>query len=345
MTRRLGFVACVLASGLASIGCQPSGGTSNPAPATGTPAGKATSESGKKYRLAVIPKGTTHEFWKSVHAGAEQAAKEAGNVEILWKGSLLENDRDGQISVVQDFVTQKVDGICLAPLDSQALIAYVREAKEAGIPTVIFDSGLDDESDIVSYVATDNYKGGVLAAQQMGKVLEGKGNVILMRYNPGSESTKQREDGFLDALKKDFPDAKILSSDEYAGTTPEASLEKCQTMFQKFKSELNGVFAVCEPNGTGMLGALEETGLAGKVKFITFDPSPRLIDAMTSGQCHGIVLQDPVKMGYTAVKTLVAHLNGQPVEKHISTGEYLATPANMKEPEMDKLLHPVQFGE
>jgi ribose transport system substrate-binding protein len=159
----------------------------------------------KKYRIAVIPKGTTHEFWKSVHAGAENAARELGTVEILWKGPLQEDDRDGQISVVQDFVTRKVDGICLAPLDSQALIKYVREASQEGIPTVIFDSGLDDESDIVSYVATDNFNGGALAARQLGKVLEGKGGVILLRYNPGSESTQQREEGFLAALKQDFP--------------------------------------------------------------------------------------------------------------------------------------------
>ncbi len=125
----------------------------------------------KKYRIAVIPKGTTHEFWKSVHYGAMQAAKELGNVEVLWKGPHLESDRDSQISLVQDFITQKVDGICLAPLDSQALIAPIREAKEAGIPSVIFDSGLDDESLYISYVATDNYQGGVLAARRMADIL------------------------------------------------------------------------------------------------------------------------------------------------------------------------------
>ena len=129
----------------------------------------------KKLRIAVIPKGTTHVFWKSVHAGAELAAKELGNVEILWKGPLLENDRDGQISVVQDFVTKKVDGICVAPLDKQALIGPVHEAVEAGVPVVIFDSALQDESKIVSYVATDNYKGGQLAGKQMGEALGGKG--------------------------------------------------------------------------------------------------------------------------------------------------------------------------
>ena len=146
----------------------------------------------KPLRIAVIPKGTTHIFWKSVHAGAVQAAKDLGNIEILWKGPLLENDRDGQINVVQDFVANRVDGICLAPLDKQALIGPVNDAVEAGVPVVIFDSALQDESKIISYVATDNRKGGELAARHMAKVLGEKGNVILLRYNAGSESTEQR---------------------------------------------------------------------------------------------------------------------------------------------------------
>jgi ribose transport system substrate-binding protein len=127
-----------------------------------------------KYRIAVIPKGTTHEYWKSVHAGAAQAAKEAGNVEIFWKGPLQENDTEGQINVVEEFITKKVDGLVMAPLDSQALIAPVKDAKQQGIPTVIFDSGLGDESVIVSYVATDNYQGGAFAARRLAEVLGSK---------------------------------------------------------------------------------------------------------------------------------------------------------------------------
>ena len=124
-----------------------------------------------KYRLAVIPKGTTHEFWKSVHAGAVKAAQEIGGVEILWKGPLLENDRDMQINVVQDFKTKKVNGIVLAPLDAIALVRSVKEAKDAGIPTVIFDSGLSEPDATVAYVATDNYKGGVLAAHCLAEAM------------------------------------------------------------------------------------------------------------------------------------------------------------------------------
>lgn len=299
----------------------------------------------QKLRIAVIPKGTSHEFWKSVHAGAEQAAREAGDVEILWKGPLLERDRDGQISVVEDFITKQVDGICLAPLDSQSLIAPVQNAQSDGIPTVIFDSALGDESIIVSYVATDNRRSGELAAQTLAKSLGGKGKVILLRYNPGSESTEQREDGFLEALAKDFPDIEVLSSDQYAGTTPEEALDVAQQVLLKYGEELDGIFAVCEPNSTGVLGALRNAGLAGKVKFIAFDPNPQLIEALASGQVTGIMLQDPIKMGYTGVKTLVDHLRGKEVEKHISTGEFVATQENMNEREMIKLLHPEQFGQ
>jgi ribose transport system substrate-binding protein len=189
--------------------------------------GRGGAGEGGKLQIAVIPKGTTHEFWKSVHAGAENAAKELGNVEVLWKGPLLENDREGQINVVQDFITKGVDGICLAPLDSQALIGSVVEARQAGIPTVIFDSGLADERTLVSYVATDNYNGGVLAARRLAETLVGKGDVILLRYNPGSESTEQREQGFLETLEKEFPGINVLSSDQYSGTTPESSLDNC----------------------------------------------------------------------------------------------------------------------
>jgi ribose transport system substrate-binding protein len=320
---------------LVSIGCS----EKTPDAKTGTP-----STAKKKYRIAVIPKGTTHEFWKSVHAGAENAAQELGNVEILWKGSLLENDRDGQVSVVQDFITRKVDGICLAPLDSQALVPYVKEARQEGIPTVIFDSGLDDETDIVSFVATDNFNGGALAGERLAEVLGKKGGVILLRYNPGSDSPAQREEGFLETLKK-YPDITVLSSDQYSGTTPETSLDKSQQLFVKFRDRVDGVFAVCEPNCTGMLKALEQEGLAGKVKFIGFDPNPHLIQSMRDGKLHGIVLQDPVKMGHDAVMTVVRTIEKQPVEKRIPTGEHMATPENMDEPQMHKLLNPQQFGE
>ncbi len=314
-----------------------------PSPSTSGLGGDAD---GKAYRIAVIPKGTTHVFWKSVHAGALKAAKELTDegtpVEIQWKGALLENDREGQINVVADFVAQGVDGIVLAPLDSTALVPSIENAKAAGIPTVIFDSGLADESTIVSYVATDNYNGGVLAAREIGKRLDGKGNVILLRYNVGSESTEQREKGFLDTIHKEFPRIVMLSDDQYSGTTALSAQNKALELLNQFGDRLDGIFAVCEPDSMGVLGALELEGLAGKVTFVGFDPSPHLVEAMRQKKIKGLVLQDPVAMGYLGVKMMVDHLQGKQVPRRIATGEVMATPENMDTLEMKKLLDPEQ---
>lgn len=326
----------LMCAAILAAGC--SGGGSASAPATGSAAG-----GGKKLRIAMIPKGTTHEFWRSVHAGAEKAAKELGNVEILWKGPVKEDDRESQISLVQEFLVQKVDGICLAPLDAAALVPYVEESAEKKIPVVIFDSGLAKEDAIVSYVATDNRKGGELAAHRLAEAMGKQGNVILLRYNKGSESTEQREEGFLDALRKDYPAIKILSSDQYAGTTPEDSLANADQMLRKYKDDVNGIFAVCEPNATGVLAALSNLDLATKVKFVAFDPNAPLIAGLEARKVDGIVLQDPVTMGYESVMAMVKHLRGEKVEKRISTGEYVATPENMQDEQMAKLLKPEQF--
>src|SRR5687768_1395362 len=153
------------------------------------------------YNIAVIPKGTSHEFWKSIHAGARKAERElsTGNVKvnINWKGPLREDDRDQQIAVVENFTVRRVHGMVLAPLDSQALVAPVENALNAKIPVVIIDSGLKSEKP-TSYIATDNFKGGQIAAEHIGKMLGGQGNAIMLRYQVGSASTEQREAGFME---------------------------------------------------------------------------------------------------------------------------------------------------
>lgn len=335
---------CSLALVLALAGCSGGGnGSGTGAAGTGSTSDMSgAAASGKKYTIAVIPKGTTHEFWKSVHYGAMQAAKELGGHEILWEGPLKEDDREGQINVVETMVTRGVDAICVAPLDSQALIAPVEQARAQNIPVVIFDSALDAEELIVSYVATDNYVSGQLAARKLGTLMNGAGAVVLMRYSQGSESTEKRENGFLDTIKQEFPQIKILSSDQYSGTTPESSLDKAQDLLQTFGEQVTGLFTVCEPNTTGMLQALEDKQLAGKVKFIGFDPAPRFIAALAERKMDGIVLQDPVKMGYLTVATAIKHLRGERVEKRIPTGEHIATPDNMETPEIKTLLSPPQ---
>ncbi len=297
-----------------------------------------------KTTIAVIPKGTTHEFWKSVHFGALKAAKEL-DVEILWKGPLQENDRQGQINEVEAFINRGVSGICLAPLDSKALRKYASAAMAKKIPVVIFDSGLEGE-DYVSYVATDNYKGGALAGEHLVQILGGRGKIAMLRYMEGSESTLQREQGFVDAVKK-AKGIEIMSDNQYAGATADTALKASENLLASLRGEsgnllVDGIFCPNESSAIGMLRALQSAKLAGKVKFVGFDTSEKIIAALKSGEMQGTVLQNPIKMGYLSVKTMVDSLRGVPVGKRIDTGVDIATPENMDTPVIQGLLKPEQ---
>jgi len=295
----------------------------------------------KRLTIAVIPKGTTHEFWKSVHAGAVKASKEL-DVDIIWKGPLKEDDRDGQIAVMEDMITRKVSGIVLAPLDDKALRAPVAAAKQSGIPVVIFDSDLKSK-DYVSFVATDNYKGGTIAGEHLAKLIGEKGKVVMLRYQEGSASTMNREKGFLDAIKK-FKEIEVVSSNQYGGATTETAMQASENLLAPLKTDtglsVDGIFCPNESTTFGMLRALQGAGLAGKVKYVGFDSSAKLVEALKNGEINGLVLQNPMRMGYLGVKTVVDSINGKPVENRIDTGVQLVTKENMDEPDVKELLQP-----
>jgi ribose transport system substrate-binding protein len=296
----------------------------------------------KKLTVAMIPKGTTHEFWKAMHAGAEQAGKEL-NVEVIWKGPLKEDDREAQIKIVEDFISQKVSGIVLAPLDDTALRVPVMNAAHAGIPVVIVDSGLKSE-DWTSFVATDNYKGGLLGGQRLAELLKGEGKVVMLRYQEGSESTMERERGFMDAIAQ-HQGITVVSSNQYGGATTESAYRASENLLAPLKQpdgslSIQGIFCPNESTTFGMLRALQDAGIAGKVRYVGFDSSAKLIEALGKGELDGLVLQNPKKMGYLGVKTVVEHLQGKPVEKRIDTGASLATKENMQEPAIHELLQP-----
>lgn len=296
----------------------------------------------ERLTIAVIPKGTIHEFWKTVHAGAEMAGQEL-NVEILWKGSLQEDDREAQIGVVENIITRKVDGIVLAPLDDAALRRPVDEAMRSGIPVVIFDSGLQGEN-YVSYVATDNFKAGQLAGQYMANLLDGKGKVAVLRYAEGSDSTVKREDGFLDAMRA-VKGIEVVSSNQYAGVSTESALKAAENLLTRFGAtagnlQIDGIFCATEPTTLGILRALENAGCAGKVRFVGFDSSEKMIAELQAAELDGFVVQNPLKIGYLGVKTLVQHLRGGEVPRRIETGSTLVTKQNLNDPEIHELLNP-----
>ena len=302
-----------------------------------------TPVAGGQITLAVIPKGTTHEYWKGVHAGAVQAQQElaaAGDsVRIIWKGPLREDDREQQVQVVEGFASQGVQGIILAPLDDRALVRPVEEANRAGIPTIIIDSGLQTDS-IVSFVATDNYKGGELGADRIAQLLGGKGKVLVLRYAEGSASTTERERGFLEKMKSAYPNITIVSSDQYAGTTRETAKRAAENLLNRFGGDLQGIFTANESSTVGMLLALQDMGKAGKIRFVGFDASALLVNAMRQKQLDGVAVQNPMKMGYLGVKMMLAHLRHQPVEKRVDTGVTMVTPDNLDLPETKAIVDP-----
>jgi ribose transport system substrate-binding protein len=299
--------------------------------------------SGNSYTIAVIPQGSTHEYWKSIHAGATKASQELGaqgtKVNIIWKGPLREDDREQQTQVVEGFISQRVSGIVLAPFDSHALVRPVEEAAAAGIPTIVVDSALDTSA-IVSFIATDNKKGGALAADQMGKLLNGKGKVLLLRYQEGVASTRAREDGFVEKLKSSYPGIELISSNQYAGPTRETAKQASENLLTRYASQIQGVFTPNESSTAGMLLALQDINKAGQVAFIGFDVSDTFVTAMRNKQLQGIVVQNPFRMGELGVRTMVDHLQGKPVEKRIDTGVMLVTPDNLDNAEAQQLLHP-----
>jgi len=320
------FAVCIA---VAVFGCNRSG-----------PKGAGT---GKKLTIAVIPKGTSHEFWKSIHAGSIKAARElstqGSQVEVIWKGPLREDDREQQIQVVEGFTSQGVDGIVLAPLDNRALARPVEEAKTANVPTVIIDSALDSNS-IVSFVATDNRKGGMLAADRLGQLLGGRGKVIMLRYAEGSASTQDREDGFLQEIKQKYPNIELISTDQYGGATRDTAKRASENLLNRFGDEVQGIFTPNESTTAGMLLALQDIGKASKVIFVGFDTSQSFIDAMRAKQLHGIVVQNPFNMGYLGVRTMVEHLQGKTVDKRVDTGVTMITLDNLDANETQALLHP-----
>ena len=298
----------------------------------------------KKLTITVIPKGTTHLFWQSIHAGAIKAAKELG-IDIVWVGPEKEDDRQQQIALVDNQIISQVDGIVLAPLDDQALRRPVKAAVDKNIPVVIIDSDLLDAEDLyISFVATDNREGGRIAARELSRLLAGKGRVMMLRCQEGSASTENREAGFLEEIAKSTG-IEVASSEQYGGATVAQALQASENLLMRFKDgaeslSVDGIFSSNESTTYGMLQGLRRHRLAGKVKFVGFDTAEPLLEGIRLGEIDGLVSQNPFKMGYLGVKTMVQHLRGEAVLKRIDTGVAFVTRENLDRPETKEFINP-----
>jgi len=324
----------------------------------------STAKPAYKYQIAVIPKGLTHEFWQSIHRGAEQAAQDLQErqgitVDVKWDGPLKENDAQAQISIIDRNIAAGVSGIVLAPQHSEVMVPPVAKATRAGIPVLVIDSGLNTQGQglMVKYIATDNYNGGRLAAEKLLRILREEGKtaprIILFRYQIGSESTDQREKGFEDYVehvivqqkKERQPTITWLSKDRYAGATQDSAQREATPLLNNLRENgIDGIFAPNESSASGMLLALRSLGLNKRVHLLGFDSSAPLVDALSEGNIDALVLQDPYRMGYLGVWTLVQHLEGKNVSpdgnKTLSTGEYVVTRENLHDPKTRELFDP-----
>lgn len=296
------------------------------------------------YKIALITDANNNLFWETVYSGAAKARDdlkaEGTDIVLTWDGPESDTQRDVEIQIVEQKVKEKVDGIVLSPVHGRLLVPPVQAATNAGIPTVVINAGLNPAGQI-SFVATDNYQGGALGARRMGTVLKGKGKVILFRWLAGNAATTARETGFLDTLKNQYPEIQVISADQYAQGSRELGKKTAVELLNRLGKEADGIFTVSELTTLAMLDALRETGQnGGKAVFIGYDNNPQSLAALKSGDIKGLVIQNPMQMGYQAVRTLVSHLQGKTVEKEIDTGCTMVTLDNVAKPAVDELLNP-----
>ncbi len=293
----------------------------------------------EKLKIAVIPKSSTALFWKSVHSGVRLGGLALGNVEVVWKAASKENDIAQQIATVEQCVSEGVSAIVIAPLDKEALAGPVAKATKKKIPVLIFDSALKGTpgKDYISYVGIDNKKAGIKAGEQMVKMLGGKGNIVILRYKATqSNNITSREEGFLEAVAK-YNNIHVIEKDHFVSGTVNEAKDECLKMADKLK-EADGIFCSYEQSTLGMLLALRNLNLAGKVKFIGFDTPPSAVEALKKGDISALMAQDPSQMGYRCVKTIVDYIRGKKVEAKIDIDVRIITRDNLNDPDIQKVL-------
>jgi ribose transport system substrate-binding protein len=283
--------------------------------------------------IAVIPKSTNLVFWQSVVAGAREAGKDYG-YQIDWNGPDRETNSAGQIQIIDDAIAHQVEGVVLAPVDRRELVPAVEKLAALKIPCAIIDSGLDSVQ-FLSFASTDNYQGGVLAAQRMGRMLGGKGRVLVVRHIAGSHSTAKRVSGFTETISNSFPGITIADS-QSGGDTVEGARQATAAMLAQHP-DAQGVFACNITTSVGALQALQAANLPG-VKLVAFDPDKTLLDGLRVGQVDAIILQNPYQMGYEGVKVVALHNNGQSSPRLINTGIEMVTSETLTDPKIMRLL-------
>ena len=301
------------------------------APAAEAPAADAAA---KPY-IPVISKGFQHQFWQAVKAGSEQAAVDY-NVDITFEGPPSESDVDKQIEMLQAALAKNPAAICLAALDTKAVIPLLEEAQAKGIPVVGFDSGVD--SDIpVATATTDNVAAAALAADKMAELIGGAGQVAVLVHDQTSRTGIDRRDGFVNRIAEAYPDVEIVNVDYGAGDHLK-STDLAKAVIQA-NPDLKGYFGANEGSIIGVLNAVTELDKVGEIVVIGYDSGKQQMDAIRSGAQAGAITQNPIGIGYKCVEAAVKTLNGETVDKIIDTGFFWYDATNIDSDEIKPLLY------
>ncbi len=293
-------------------------------------------QASRKKVIGVVPKATSHVFWVSVQAGALAAGREFG-VEVLWNGPTQETDYDRQIQIVDSLVARRVDGLAVAAVERKSLVGPINRAVAAGIPVTIFDSGLDSDN-YMTFIATNNYEAGQMGARTLAGLLGGRGKVAVVMHAPGSFSTMERERGFEDVITKEYPQIRIVA--RQFGMSDRAKSMAAAENILTAHPDLDGLFASTEPSSSGASLALKSRKLSGQVKFVAFDFSDSMIEDLKGGTIHAMVVQDPFRMGFETVKTLVDKLNGKTPPKRVDLSPRVIAKPDLERPDVKALLFP-----
>jgi ribose transport system substrate-binding protein len=290
----------------------------------------------KNAWIAVIPKVSTVDYWKLIHEGARRAGLDLG-VKVVW---LQPTATLSQPKIIADCIAKHASGIVLSPLSDKELADPVKKAEAANIPVVLIDTGFKNIP-VVGTVATDNYRAGGLAGQRVIELLGGKGSVVLMRCSKEAEGTTEREKGLIDTLKDSG--VKVLS-DTYYGGNWMATAEKTALSLINDLNLANipntAVVTVSATNTEAMLTELKATKLAGKVKFVGFDSSEKLLAGLHDCVIDALVVQNPQQIGYLGVKTMASKLSGQFVDPETKTDAMLVDRDNVGNAEVKALVTP-----
>jgi ribose transport system substrate-binding protein len=287
--------------------------------------------------IAVVPKGTAHVFWKTVEAGAREAGKELG-AEILWNGPAEETDVAGQIAILEDFITRRVDAIVMAACDAQALVPIVQKALQQNIPVITIDSGISTD-DALCFVATDNVKGAYEGGKKLAELIGKKGKVGLIPFIKGAATSDMREEGFRKAIAE-YPQIHIAST-LYSQSDASVAMQKTEDMLTAVP-DLAGIFAANEPAVVGAAQVIKQRNLVGKVKLVGFDASDAEIRALKEGVAQALIVQNPFKMGYEGVSLALKAIRGEKIPKRVDTGVLIVTKENLDDPETQKWLYPLK---